>query len=145
MNNTEKEKRRKLVLAVSKRLLDVSDEAPIDDLKVALDAIGIDAEAAVARTAEFVRDYPKRLLQEAKVQQEAEQRAFEHFQQQRSGLSFEQVKDQIRAILEQLPPNAVPQIRAHYRELSEVTGEDARSELLDLLWQLKKERGAQSG
>lgn len=136
--STEREKRRQLVFNTTKRLLDVPDDASIDDLKIALESVGIDVDGTVDRVTQFIKDYPKRLLHEAKVRQEAEQEVFERFQREWAAVPTGQIQAQIQGILEQLPPDRVPQMRAHYRELSEVTGDDRRSEFIDLLWQLKK-------
>lgn len=136
--STEREKRRQLVLRTTKRLLDVPDDASSDDLKTVLEFVGIDVDGAVDRVTQFIKDYPKRLLQEAKIRQEAEQQAFERFQSELATVPTEQIQAQIQLILEQLPLDSMPQMRAHYRELTEVTRDDRRSEFLDLLWHLKK-------
>lgn len=136
--STEREKRRQLVVRAARRLLDVPDDTAIEDLQTALESVGIDVENAVERVAEFIKEYPKRLLNEAKSRQEEEQQTFERFQRELSSIPTKQIQAQIQLLLAQLPPHSAVQMRAHYRELSAVTGDDSRSEFLDLLWQLKK-------
>jgi len=134
----QSEKRRRFVMTVANRILDLPDDAPIEDLKASLEAFGIDPDAAVETTKRFIRDYPKQLLSEAKVRHEKELEAFNQFQEQISGLTVQDLKSRIAAIMPHLPKHVEPQFRAHYRDLSNQQSEDIRSELLDLLWQLEK-------
>lgn len=125
-------------MAAAKRILDVPDEAPLDEMKVALGALGIDADTAVERVRNLVAEYPRRLIEEAKQHQKADRNALEHFQQQVSGLDLPALQEQVRLLIAQLPPSSARQMQAYHRELSAKTGDDARSELVDLLWQLNK-------
>ena len=138
MSTQNQSKRQQLALAVTRRMLDVPDDASIEELKTGLELIGIDVDAAVQRTTQFVKSYPKQMLDEARRRHEIERQTLERFQQQLNGNGVESIKEQIVKILEQLPSHAIPQARSHYRELTEVTGEDTKSELIDFLWELQK-------
>jgi hypothetical protein len=138
MSQETQERRRRFVGAAVKRILDVPEKAPLDETKTALGALGIDVDGTVARVKNLIMEYPRRLLDEAKGNQDAERKAFRQFQQQARGLELAALQEQVRLAIAELPPNSARQMQAYHRELSMKTGDDARSELIDLLWQLKK-------
>lgn len=138
MSKETEERRRRFVVAAVNRMLDVPEEEPLDEMKTALAALGIDVDGTVARVKCFATEYPRRLLNEAKDYQDAERKAFRQFQEQVRGLAIAALQEEILSAIALLPPGSARQMHAYHRELSTKTDDDARSELIDFLWQLKK-------
>jgi len=137
MADTGSEKRRLFVMALARRILDLPDDAPAEELKGTLEVFGIDADRAIQRTNAFLKQYTQTLLQQTKLQHEAELRAFRAFQQRYEGYAVEELQVEIRSKTRDAPQYEA-QLQSYYRDLKERTSDDAKSELLDLLWQVHK-------
>jgi hypothetical protein len=137
------EKRRLFVMALARRFLDFPDNAPTEDLKSALTVFGVDADRAVERTNAFIKHYTQELLQQTKLQHDAELQAFSEFQQRYASYTVEELQLEIHAKTHDVPGH-VSELHSYYRDLKERTSDDAKSELLDLLWEIHKLTIAQS-
>jgi hypothetical protein len=136
------EKRRHFVMALARRVLDLPNDAPIEDLKSALSVFGVDADRAIERTNTFIKQYTQGLMQQTKLQHEAALQAFSEFQRQYASYTIEELQVEIRANTHDVPEHQ-SELYSYYRDLKERTRDDAKSELLDLLWEIHKLKIAQ--
>lgn len=143
MADNVSEKRRLFVMALARRILDLPDDAGLEDMKSTLSVFGIDADRAIQRTNAFIKQYTRELLQQTKLQHEAELQALSEFQQRYASYTVEELQQEIRAKTRTAPRHE-SELQPYYRELKERTSGDAKSELLDLLWEIHKLTTSQS-
>jgi len=142
MADNVSERRRLFVMSLARRVLDFPGDAPTEDLKSALNVFGVDADRAIERTNAFIKRYTKELLQQTKLQHEAELQAFSEFQLRYASYTVEELQLEIRAKTHDVPGRE-SEMHSYYRDLKERSSDDAKSELLDLLWEVHKLKDTQ--